>query len=99
MKTIISLVASVLVLAAPVAAAAQHHRPAHHAAVAIATARATALRLVPGRIRAEELEREHGRWIYSFEIEPAGVHDHTIREVNIDSDTGQQVGPIEVERG
>ena len=99
MKQVIRIATIVLTLGAAACASAQpQRRPAHHATISLTTARATAVHLVPGRVRAEELEREHGRWIYSFEIVPAGVRDHTIREVNIDADTGALVGPIEIER-
>lgn len=44
----------------------------HQAKLSIGEARAKALDLVPGRVIAEELEHEGGRWIYSFEIKPKG---------------------------
>lgn len=64
---------------------------AHHAKVVIADARAKALSLVPGKVLAEELEHEGGRWIYSFEIKPTGETRKLIKEVNIDADTGALV--------
>lgn len=63
----------------------------HQAKIAIADARATALRLVAGKLVAEELEHEGGRWIYSFEIRPTGETGKSIKEVNIDADTGALV--------
>ena len=65
--------------------------------MAIEDARKTALERVPGAIRSEELEREGGRWIYTFEIVPAGEKRKIIKEVNIDADSGKVVG-VETER-
>jgi uncharacterized membrane protein YkoI len=66
-------------------------QPKHVAKVAIEAARATALAQVPGVIRHEELEREHRRWIYSFEIKPTGETKKIIKEVNVDADSGAVV--------
>jgi uncharacterized membrane protein YkoI len=63
----------------------------------MAEAREKALKIVPGALRAEELELESSRWIYSFEIKPAGEKRRVIAEVNIDADTGQQVGQTQTE--
>jgi uncharacterized membrane protein YkoI len=71
----------------------------HKAKVLMADARAKALGLVPGKVVAEELEHEKGRWIYSFEIKPTGETGKSIKEVNIDADTGTLVGAIETEKG
>ena len=62
-------------------------------------ARKIALEKVAGDVKHEELEKEHGRWIYSFEIHPAGQPetDKSIREVNVDSDTGEIVS-VETEK-
>jgi uncharacterized membrane protein YkoI len=65
--------------------------------ITMAEAREKALKVVPGLVRAEELEFESGRWIYSFEIKPAGEKRRIIKEVNIDADTGDQVGQIQAE--
>jgi uncharacterized membrane protein YkoI len=48
-----------------------------------------------GKIRGLELEREHGKLIYSFEIKVAGKPG--ITEVNVDAMTGS-VGPLEHEK-
>jgi uncharacterized membrane protein YkoI len=69
----------------------------HHARCPLAEARAKALGLVPGRVVAEELEHEQGRWIYSFEIRPTGETRKIIKEVNLDADTGALVGSIDTE--
>ena len=47
-----------------------------------------ALSLVAGSLIKEELEHENGRWIYSVEIKPTGEKGKSIKEVNIDADTG-----------
>ena len=50
-------------------------------------AKATALKQENGTIKSSELEKEHGRWIYSFDIATSdGVH-----EVNVDANTGKVV--------
>ena len=81
-----------------VATAKPSHRAKHQAKIAKDVARATALAQVPGTVKAEELEREGGRWIYSFEIRPTGETRHLIKEVNIDADTGELVGKIDTEK-
>ena len=53
-------------------------------ALAIATSHAKGLKL-----KAKELEKEKGRWIYSFEFKN---HDGSIREVNVNAYTGKIVG-------
>ncbi len=63
----------------------------HQAKIAMADARAKALGLVRGKVVSEELEREKGRWIYSFEIKPVGETGKSIKEVNIDADSGALV--------
>ena len=100
MKSIVRSITLGLLLGASAMAAAPSTALAeatHQAKVPIAEARATALRLVPGRLVAEELEHEGGRWIYSFEIRPQGETRKIIKEVNIDSDTGALVGGIDTE--
>lgn len=55
--------------------------------VTMEQARAKALALHPGEIKSLELEKEHGRLVYSFDIKtPDGIH-----EVNVDSETGKIV--------
>lgn len=54
------------------------------------SARAIALREVPtGKVRSAELEREHGRLIYSFDVGVAGKSG--VEEVNVDARTGAVV--------
>jgi hypothetical protein len=54
------------------------------------TARATALAKVPGgKVQAAELEREHGKLIYSFDIRVP--HKSGIEEVQVDAITGEVV--------
>jgi len=50
-------------------------------------AKAIAVQKENGKIKSSELEKEHRRWIYSFDIfTPNGI-----REVNVDADTGKVV--------
>lgn len=54
------------------------------------SARAVALRAVPhGRVASAELEREHGKLIYSFDIAVAGKSG--VEEVHVDAMTGAVV--------
>jgi uncharacterized membrane protein YkoI len=60
------------------------------AKIALATARATALKEVPnGKIRRSKLEREGGKLIYSFDIKVPGKTG--VEEVNVDAITGAVV--------
>jgi hypothetical protein len=52
-------------------------------------ARETALRAVPGTVKESDLETEHGRLIYSFEIKRPGQHG--ITEVNVSAMDGSIV--------
>ena len=55
------------------------------------SARALALRTVPGgAIRSSELEQEHGKLIYSFDLKVPGKRG--IEEVNVDAKTGALIG-------
>ncbi|HET6231000.1 MAG TPA: PepSY domain-containing protein [Longimicrobiaceae bacterium] len=107
----IALVTALCATAGAASAQQGGTQPAHHprhetqaqlarqARVTEAAARATALALVPnGRVKSAELEREHGKLIYSFDIQVAGRRG--IDEVNVDALTGaviakQHEGPAE----
>ena len=106
MKTIATLgFAAALALAAGTAQAQTGHRHEtqaqlrREARITEAAARATALAQVPnGRVKSEELEREHGKLIYSYDIQVPGRRG--IDEVNVDAMTGavvakQHEGPRE----
>lgn len=54
------------------------------AKISMEKARAIALRRAPGKIKSSELEREHGKLIYSFDI----TTKKGVTEVNIDALTG-----------
>jgi uncharacterized membrane protein YkoI len=87
------LTAALAASAIPGAAAAQPRA----ARITVEDARARALRAAPGAVLTEELEREHGRMIYSFEIRATGAPATEITEVNIDASDGRVVS-IEHER-
>lgn len=53
----------------------------------LAQARTLALQHESGKVQSGELEKEHGRWIYSFDIQTAKA----LHEVNIDANTGKLV--------
>ncbi len=58
------------------------------AKITMAQARATAQKKAAGKIEGEELEREHGKLIYSFDIRNS---KGTITEVQVDAKTGNIV--------
>jgi uncharacterized membrane protein YkoI len=63
---------------------------AKQAKITLAAARATALAKVPGgAVKSEELEREHGKLIYSFDIQVPGKSG--VEEVNVNAITGKVV--------
>jgi Predicted membrane protein len=51
-------------------------------------ARATALKRAPGKVTSEELETEHGKLIYSFDI---ATSKRDMTEVNVDAMSGKIV--------
>jgi hypothetical protein len=64
---------------------------AKKAKITLDAARATALAKVPGgTVQSEELEREHGKLIYSFDIQVPGKTG--VEEVNVNAITGKVVG-------
>ena len=65
---------------------------APRARITMEQARARALQEVPGTVIEQELEREDGRSIYSFEIRASGARSGRIMEVNIDANDGHVVG-------
>ena len=93
------LVTSLALATGAKAALARH--PSRHAArqdaalaaeakITMEAAKATALTKVPGgKIRSSELEREHGKLIYSFDIKVAGKPG--IEEVNVDAIDGHVI--------
>jgi uncharacterized membrane protein YkoI len=99
----VAALAAALALGAARTAAAQQSghaaHPARHetaaqmqreARIPEAQARRTALGVVPrGRVRSHELEREHGRLIWSYDIAVPGRSG--IEEVTVDAVTGRVV--------
>ena len=59
------------------------------AKISIEVARATALKKVPGEIQEEELEKENGKLVYSFDIRGTGQKD--ITEVQVSAIDGSIV--------
>ena len=67
---------------------------AKHAKVSRADAERVALVKVPGgTVKEAELEKEHGRLIWSFDISKPG--SSTITEVHVDANNGEIVGTEE----
>jgi len=59
------------------------------AKVSLEDARATAIKKVPGEIKEEELEKENGKLVYSFDIQATGQKD--ITEVQVSAIDGTVV--------
>src|ERR1700680_1424466 len=59
------------------------------AKISLADARATAVGKVSGEIKEEELEKEHGKLVYSFDIQAKGEKD--ITEVQVSAIDGSIV--------
>jgi hypothetical protein len=59
------------------------------AKISVEDARATALKKVPGEIQEEELEKENGKLVYSFDIRATGQKD--ITEVQVSAIDGSIV--------
>ena len=84
MRTMIAI-AGVLMLAAGGSAALAAKAPVPK--ISEAQARATALKLAPGKITDAEYEKEGGGWRWSFDIQQKGH----IQEIGIDGQTGKVV--------
>lgn len=82
-KTFAALLAAV-VMAVPMFAAATAAKPK----ITMKQARAIALKKAPGTVKSEELENEHGKLIYSFDIATSA---NAITEVNVDALNGKIV--------
>lgn len=89
-KFAIPLIAAGLALSPLCHAATNSSALMKEATVTEAQARDTALQQVPrGTVKSSELEREHGRLIWTFDIEQPSVAGVT--EVHIDARTGKIV--------
>jgi hypothetical protein len=74
--------AVMLILASSSIAGSQ--QPNRKPKITMEQARATALSKVPGEVKSAELEKEHGKLVYSFDVETkAGI-----REIQVDAYTG-----------
>ncbi len=94
---------AIVAAAVPATASARPHaRTKYTPKISLESARKVALDEVHGKVIAQELEHERGRWIYSFEIRPDGQvasrkKHRTIREINVSADDGTIVSR-EIER-
>jgi hypothetical protein len=59
----------------------------HKTKLSMEEARKIAVAKEAGKVNSQELEKEKGRWIYSFDIE----RDKQIHEVAVDANTGEIV--------
>ena len=67
---------------------AEQAKLAKQAKITMEQARETALKRAPGKVESSELEREHGKLVYSFDIRNARG---TITEVQVSAITGKVV--------
>jgi uncharacterized membrane protein YkoI len=86
-KKLTIVLISALAASTAMAAGVQKKKIGMKRATEIATKR------VHGTVKSKELEHEHGRWIYSFDIQ---TRKHKITEVNVDAYTVKIVG-VDVE--
>lgn len=90
MKTLASSFLSLALVSGAGCARVDTNSPAAGATVTRGQARQTALAKVPGgAVQEAELERENGRWVWSFDISQPGEKD--ITEVQVDARTGEVV--------
>ena len=86
----IGIIAALVAMATGANAQAGGAALRREARISEAAARATALKEVPGgTIKSSELEREHGKLIYSFDISVAGKSG--VEEVNVNAIDGSIV--------
>lgn len=83
MKTIAAIILFVLAGSSALSIEAQTKK------IGMKRAREIAKRRVHGTVRSAELEKEKGRWIYSFDI---NTGKGKITEVNVDAYTGKVIG-------
>ena len=83
-RKIITAVAAAILVAGGVFAADTHAKPK----LTMAQARATAIKTAPGKVKSAELETEHGKLIYSFDI---ATSKSGVTEVNVDAMNGKVV--------
>lgn len=93
MTTIVLLAVILLTTAAPKARqekneSQEQSRLARQARITMEQARETALKRAPGNVEDSELEREHGKLVYSFDIRNS---KGTITEVQVSAITGRVV--------
>ena len=81
-KTLAAFAATTLITAGAFAATTVKPK------ITMAQARATALKKAPGTVKSSELETEHGKLIYSFDIATSKTD---ITEVNVDAINGKIV--------
>ena len=83
MKVTLSILLLVTIGFLPITSDAQTKRIGMKRATQIATKR------IHGRVKSSELEKEKGRWIYSFDI---STGKGKITEVNVDAYSGKIIG-------
>jgi len=83
MKVTLSILLLVTIGLVPITSDAQTKRIGMKRATQIATKR------IHGRVKSSELEKEKGRWIYSFDI---STGKGKITEVNVDAYNGKIIG-------
>lgn len=87
MRNILKALAIVSVVASGAGAAAVVSSKAPAPKISMVKARATALKLAPGKVISSEYEKEGGIWRYSFDIQQRG----NVQEIGIDGRTGKVV--------
>lgn len=90
MRHVTSMAAGIALGVCLAGAAQAQQEPMQQAKISQDSARAIALQRVPNAtVKSEELEKEHGKLIYSFDLTVAGKTG--VEEVNVDAMTGEVV--------
>ena len=86
-KTMIAVLSLVTTMAVAADKAPTQAELQKEAKISMEKAKDIALKQAPGKIKSSELEREHGKLIYSFDI----TTKKGVTEVNVDAITGKVV--------
>jgi hypothetical protein len=86
----VKITLTTLVAAAVISSGCESHRHHNHAKISKEQATQIVSSQVPGgTVKEGELEKEGGRWIWSFDVATAGTAN--ITEIHVDANTGEIV--------
>ena len=85
LKKVISLIAVTGLVS--VSAYANHHVPKNR--ISMEKAQEIAMKAQEGTIESKKLEKEHGKWMYSFNIR---ANDKQVHQIHVDAKSGKVLG-------